>query len=166
MERGSPAVINICTRRYPCHRLVFALVHSQSQIFQVRFPAGWCEIPFYVVGQATASALISVFGAYVHLGLTSVDVRGQLSGNATTLASFILEDPDKPSRLLYLTGDKNRDTLTNILQEGGISVEPLQTYKTEGSPSFAEDLSTVIQTSSKGVWFNIFFLLQFMVFTV
>ena len=133
---------------------MFALVHSQSQIFQVRFPAGWCEIPFYVVGQATASALISVFGAYVHLGLTSVDVRGQLSGNATTLASFILEDPDKPSRLLYLTGDKNRDTLTHILQEGGISLEPFQTYKTEGSLSFAEDLSTVIQTSSKGVYYT------------
>lgn len=151
MERGSPAIIKICTRWYPCDRLVFALVHCQSQIFQVWFPAGWCEVPFYVVGQATASALITVFGAYVHLGLTSVDVRGQMSGNATTLASFILEDPDKPSRLLYLTGDKNRDTLTRVLQEGGISLEPLQTYKTEGSPSFAEDLSTVIQTSPKCV---------------
>ena len=132
---------------------MLAPVYSQSQIFQVRFPAGWCEIPFYVVGQATASALISVFITYVHLGLTSVDVRGQLSGNAATLASFILEDPDKPSRLLCLTGDKNRDTLTRILQEGGISLEPLQTYKTEGSPSFAKELSTVIQTSSKGVYY-------------
>ena len=94
-----------------------------------------------------------MFSAYVHLGLTSVDVRGQLSGNATTLASFILEDPDKPSRLLYLTGDKNRDTLTHILQEGGILLEPLQTYKTEGSPSFTKDLTTVIQTSSKGVYY-------------
>jgi uroporphyrinogen-III synthase len=103
------------------------------------------------VGQATASALMNVFDDYVNLGLTTPDVRGKLSGNATTLASFILEDPDKPSRLVYLTGDKNRDTLTHILQEDGISVEPLQTYKTEGSPSFAEDLSTVIQTSSKGV---------------
>ena len=147
---------------------MFALVHSQSQIFQVRFPlaAGWSEIPFYVVGEATASALIDVFDDYVNLGLTAFDARGALSGNATALASFILDETDQPSRLLYLTGDKNRDTLTNILQEGGISVEPLQTYKTEGSPSFAEDLSTVIQTSSKGVWFNIFFLLQFMVFTV
>ena len=132
---------------------MFAPVHSQSQIFQARFPAGWCEIPFYVVGQATASALISVFSAYVHLGLASVDVRGQLSGNAATLASFILEDSDKSSKLLYLTGDKNRDTLTHILQEGGISLEPLQTYKTEGSPSFAKDLSTAVQTSSKGVVF-------------
>lgn len=129
-------------------------MHSQSQVFKVRFPAGWCEIPFYVVGQATASALISVFSAYVHLGLTSVDVRGQLSGNASALASFILEDPDKPSRLLYLTGDKNRDTLTHILQEGGISLEPLQTYKTEGSPSFSKDLSTVIQTTPKGVYYT------------
>jgi uroporphyrinogen-III synthase len=130
---------------------VFAPCILKSNL-QVRFPAGWCEIPFYVVGQATASALTNVFGAYLHLGFTSVNVRGQLSGNATTLASFILEEPDKPSSLLYLTGDKNRDTLTHILQEGGISLETLQTYKTEGSSSFAKNLSTAIQTSSKGVY--------------
>lgn len=121
---------------------------------QVRFPAEWCEIPFYVVGQATALALKNVFGAYVHLGLTSVDVRGQSSGNAVALASFVLEDSDKPLNLLYLTGDKNRDTLTHILQEGGISLEPFQAYKTEGSPSFAENLSTAIQTSPKGIHYT------------
>jgi uroporphyrinogen-III synthase len=100
-----------------------------------------------------------VFDAYVHLGFTSVDVRGQLSGNASTLASFIMGDFDKPSKLLYLTGDKNRDTLTHILQEGGISLESLQTYKTEGSSSFAKDLSTAIHTSSKGhhSWWIVFF---------
>ena len=99
-------------------------------LFIVR--AGWCEIPFYVVGQATASALINVFGAYAHLGLTRVNVRGQSSGNVATLASFILEEPDKPSMLLYLTGDKNRDTLAHILQGGGILLNPFQNYKTEG----------------------------------
>lgn len=92
----------------------------------------------------------------MHLGLTSVEVRGQSSGNATALASFILEDPDKPSMLLYLTGDKNRDTLSHVLQGGGISLESLQAYSTEGSPSFAKNLSTAIQTSSKG---NLLYLL-------
>ena len=116
-------------------------------------PAGWCEIPFYVVGQATASALTSVFEAYVHLGLTSIDVRGQSSGNAAALASFILEDPYKPSTLLYLTGDKNRDTLTHILQGGGISLELLQAYRTEGSPSFANNLTIAIQNSN-GIFVN------------
>ncbi|KAF8809853.1 tetrapyrrole biosynthesis, uroporphyrinogen III synthase [Phlegmacium glaucopus] len=121
--------------------------------------ARWCEIPFYVVGQATASALTGVFGAYEHLGLTSLDVRGQSSGNATALASFILEDPDKPSVLLYLTGDKNRDTLTHVLHGGGISLEPLQTYRTEGSPSFAKNLATAVETSSQGhhYWWIVFF---------
>ena len=89
----------------------------------------------------------------MHLGLTRVNVRGQSSGNVATLASFILEEPDKPSMLLYLTGDKNRDTLAHILQGGGILSKPLQTYKTEGSSSFAENLSTAIQTSSKGIYF-------------
>lgn len=104
---------------------------------------------------------MDVFSNYANLGLRASDVRGPSSGNATTLASFILDEPDQPWasfipddqpwRLLYLTGDKNRDTLTNILHEGGISAEPIQTYKTEGSLSFAEDLSAAIQTSSKGV---------------
>jgi len=51
------------------------------------------------------------------------------------------------------------DTLTHILQEGGISLESLQTYKTEGSSSFAKDLSTAIHTSSKGYhyWWIVFF---------
>ena len=123
---------------------------SSNQIFSL---AGWCEIPFYVVGQATASALTSVFEAYVHLGLTSIDVRGQSSGNAAALASFILEDPYKPSTLLYLTGDKNRDTLTHILQGGGISLELLQAYRTEGSPSFANNLTIAIQNSN-GIFVN------------
>ena len=126
-------------------------------VFLFIVPAGWCEIPLYVVGQATASALINVFGAYAHLGLTRVNVRGQSSGNVATLASFILEDPDKPSMLLYLTGDKNRDILTHILQGGGISLNPFQPYRTEGSPSFAEKLSAAIQTSSKGIYFLYFF---------
>lgn len=124
----------------------------------VHFPAGWSGIPFYVVGQATASTLTNVFRAYIHLGLTSIDVRGQSSGNAAALASFILEDPDKPSTLLYLTGDKNRDTLSNILQGSGISLEPLQTYRTEGSPLFAKKLSTAIQTSSQGILLLYIFL--------
>ena len=94
---------------------------------------------------------MDVFSNYANLGLRASDVRGPSSGNASTLASFILDEPDQPWRLLYLTGDKNRDTLTNILHEGGISAEPIQTYKTEGSLSFAEDLSAAIQTSSKGV---------------
>ena len=54
--------------------------------------------------------------------------------------------------LLYLTDDKNRDSLTHILQGGGILLNPFQTYKTEGSPSFAEKLSTAIQT-----WWIVFF---------
>ena len=62
---------------------------------------------------------------------------------------------------LYLTGDKNRDTLTHILQGGGISLDPSQTYKTEGSPSFAENLSTAIQTSPQGIYFLYFFFFSY-----
>ncbi len=63
----------------------------------------------------------------------SVDVRGQDSGNAADLANYILTDlRDEPcSQLLYLTGDKNRDTMAQVLANSNIKLEPLQVYQTQ-----------------------------------
>lgn len=156
---GYNGVIITSKRSCDAWRDALQLLSDSAPDDDTRAIGGWCEIPFYVVGQATALALTSVFGAYLHLGLTSLDVRGQSSGNAATLASFILEDPDSPLMLLYLTGDKNQESLPHILQRGGISLEPLQTYKTQGSTSFAKNLSTAIQTSLQGqsYWWIVFF---------
>jgi len=76
---------------------------------------------------------------------SEIDIRGQASGNAAALSPFILSDiKESPAKLLYLTGDKNRDTLTNFLSEGGISLEALQVYVTEGSPRFEEQIAHVL----------------------
>src|SRR4051794_2109059 len=97
----------------------------------------WCRLPFYVVGNKTATLLRQLFDDFKDLGLTSVDVRGQESGDAAHLACFILDDlkheEQHPTKLFYLTGDKNRDTLPSALQEGGVTLESLQVYKTQGS---------------------------------
>jgi uroporphyrinogen-III synthase len=111
--------------------------------------AGWALIPFYVVGGKTASALRDVFTS---LDLGRVDIRGHESGNAANLATFILADlhGKAGAKLLYLTGDKNRDTVTRILEDNNIELELLQVYKTQGSLSFGSNLSLALESSPKG----------------
>ena len=118
---------------------------SSSPLFSPS--AGWSKIPFYVVGQGTATALQNAFDLFPF----KVDIRGQSCGNAVTLAPFMLSDiKERPVKLLYLTGDKNRDTLTNLLTDGGITLEALQVYETVGSPRFEEQLVRVLDDPPKG----------------
>ncbi|KAF8877568.1 hypothetical protein CPB84DRAFT_1966328, partial [Gymnopilus junonius] len=73
-------------------------------------------------------------------------IRGENSGSAAALAPLILQDirdqghsranADASPRLLYLTGDKNRDTLPQVLGEGGVELEEVQVYVTQGSVAF------------------------------
>lgn len=77
------------------------------------------------------------------------DIRGgSETGTAERLAEFILKDlpSDATSRkLLYLTGDKNRDTLPRILESGGVELDSLQVYATQGSSTFPHDLSLALE---------------------
>ncbi|CAA7262702.1 unnamed protein product [Cyclocybe aegerita] len=109
--------------------------------------AVWCSIPIYVVGQTTETALREVFSTF---GLPEPDIRGQTSGNAGSLGLFILDDlRERPAKLLYLTGDKNRDTISRILTDGGISLELLRVYETRGSSIFESSLSAALASSPK-----------------
>ncbi|KAI0371011.1 tetrapyrrole biosynthesis, uroporphyrinogen III synthase [Pilatotrama ljubarskyi] len=104
---------------------------------------GWDTVPFYVVGSATASALCAIEAAFPESPYTPRDIRGgSESGTAEKLAHYIVSDvPQSGSRrLLYLTGDKNRDTLPRILGDGGLELESLQVYATQGSSRFEDDL--------------------------
>lgn len=83
-----------------------------------------------------------------------MDIRGGAeSGTSEKLARFILEDlptDNRPRKLLYLTGDKNRDVLPNMLREGNVELQSLQVYATQGSSSFPSDLQKVIDASNPG----------------
>jgi uroporphyrinogen-III synthase len=93
-------------------------------------------------------------------GETSFNVRGETSGTGEQLAHFILDDlkdgnPHEKRRMLYLTGDKNRDTIPNILSsdEGkrlGIELDSVQVYETHGTPTFAPNLDSLLQKSKSG----------------
>ncbi|KAG1731016.1 tetrapyrrole biosynthesis, uroporphyrinogen III synthase [Suillus lakei] len=107
----------------------------------------WWSVPFYAVGEATSVALRDLCEK---IPLYSPrDIRGgSETGTAERLAGFIIKDlpSDGASRkLLYLTGDKNRDTLPRVLESAGVAIDPLQVYATRGSSMFPYDLSLAFE---------------------
>lgn len=79
---------------------------------------------------------------------------GAQNGTSEALAHFILERLSRPSndqkkrrrakqhKLLYLVGDKTRDTLATILNDAkvGIELDAVQVYETKESPNFGSTL--------------------------
>jgi uroporphyrinogen-III synthase len=118
--------------------------------------AKWTALPFYVVGKATARALSAIGDVHGSSHLTPLDIRGgPESGTSERLAYFILEDlrgreSTLQAKLLHLTGDKNRDTLPRVLTEGGVQLDCLQVYETQGSSTFATDLQAIVNAANPG----------------
>lgn len=130
----------------------------------------WTKVPFYVVGKGTAAALEEFRELCLESGVNStLDIRGQETGTGEQLAHFILEDirGDRDSNnLLYLTGDKNRDTVSKILSSeeakaSNITLHTLQVYETHGSTGFERNLGSVMtQVTHKekdNIWWFVFF---------
>lgn len=112
----------------------------------------WRAMRFYVVGPATAAALLT------QLPNPPQDVRGAESGTAEQLARYIVQDATKEERLLYLTGDKNKETLSRIVADGlgeGVLRE-LRVYATRGIRDFESILGRALQGES-GTFFVSFF---------
>ncbi|KAF8064273.1 tetrapyrrole biosynthesis, uroporphyrinogen III synthase [Lyophyllum atratum] len=121
---------------------------------------GWSSVPFYVVGPGTASALAEVHKTYGRTLNTPEIIRGQTSGTGERLAQFIRAQPEgTPKKLLYLTGDKNRDTVPSILEEADIKLQSLKVYETQGSRTFERDLEEALKHASMNLkrWWIIHF---------
>lgn len=94
----------------------------------------WKNIPFFVVGRATETALKNC----VECSYAPNLIHGaEHTGSGEALAQYIIvnhkpaSDSDLEHRqLLYLTGDKNRETIPEILGDGGFSLRRLQVYET------------------------------------
>ncbi|KAL0952797.1 hypothetical protein HGRIS_007022 [Hohenbuehelia grisea] len=135
--------------------VIGAIAHSDNKT-----SADWSDMPFYVVGKATSAAFADLAQSGAPSNLVPRDVRGEESGNAEQLAQFIIEDVEqRPAKLLYLTGDKNRDTLSRILSSANIEPTPLKVYETQGSSSFAAELECFIIGISEDIsgWWIVFF---------
>lgn len=101
----------------------------------------WRAMRFYAVGPTTAAALRA------QLLHPPQDIRGTESGTAEQLARFIVQNSTREERLLYLTGDKNRETLSRIVGEGldkGVLRE-LRVYATHGVRDFESSLKHALQ---------------------
>lgn len=81
--------------------------------------APWKDAPVYVVGPKTGERFRSL----------GFDVRGEQTGEADALASLITDaDPRRP--LLFLSGNRRRDTLPNALQNSGVPYDEIVVYET------------------------------------
>jgi uroporphyrinogen-III synthase len=114
-------------------RAVEACAHAGADI-------DWRAVRFYAVGPATAAQL-------AQLPNPPQDVRGTQSGTAERLAQYIVQDATQGEKLLYLTGDKNRDTLPSVVREGlGEScLRELMVYATRGVRDFESTLARALQ---------------------
>ena len=81
--------------------------------------AGWEGTTAYAVGPKTADELRAL----------SFEVKGEGTGSASALASFIADD-ESEGPLLFLCGNRRRDELPDRLGETGIAFEELVVYKT------------------------------------
>ena len=119
-----------------------------------RISADWRTVPFYVVGDATAAAASQIHTAFptlVHLAPAEDQIRGGAeAGTAERLAGFILGEGGEGRRVLYLTGDKNRETLPGVLGAGGVALETLEVYGTTGSSTFRDDLRAALARAPAG----------------
>jgi len=81
-----------------------------------------------------------------------LDIRGQETGSGEQLARLMLENIDRDitnKRLLYLTGDKNRDTIPKILSSNETFSSPillhsLQVYETRGATDFERNIELLM----------------------
>ncbi|KAF5352988.1 hypothetical protein D9758_007965 [Tetrapyrgos nigripes] len=121
------------------------------------------QVPIYVVGTATRNALLQIYFARSSSPYSPdpcLILGAEEAGNAEQLAQFILRQQQLPKRLLYLTGDKNRDTLPTILSAHSIALTPLQVYETRGSSAFKDDLKATVDSWPHGReegWWTVFF---------
>ncbi|KAF9264121.1 tetrapyrrole biosynthesis, uroporphyrinogen III synthase [Marasmius fiardii PR-910] len=119
----------------------------------------WNSKPFYVVGKATKTALSEIYTRHPEspFAPTPSLIKGEDCGNADQLGHFIVDDvKSRPVKLLYLTGDKNRDTLPNILRDGDVGFQALQVYETRGSTKFPTDLKDNLDPCATR-WWIVFF---------
>ncbi|KAJ3250683.1 hypothetical protein HDU77_006446 [Chytriomyces hyalinus] len=86
----------------------------------------WNKRPFFTVGPSAISII-------EQMGFTP---SGSESGNASNLATFIIDNLTSSGPLLFLSGDKSLNILQERLKEAGISLDSIMVYTTGPNPQF------------------------------
>ncbi|KAF8591716.1 tetrapyrrole biosynthesis, uroporphyrinogen III synthase [Ramaria rubella] len=118
----------------------------------VEKPGDWSNTPFYVIGESTARTLKQITALHPTKFTEALILGASQTGKSETLAQFVLDDlPSRQTtgKLLYLTGDKNRDTFFKIMSENGVALECLMVYETKSASDLAERVALVVQEIKK-----------------
>jgi len=94
----------------------------------------WKEKKVFCVGPGTAKA------AQDMLGLSPL---GEDSGSAAALAETVLTSCEKGERVIFFKGNLAKDTMREILENGGMLVEELVVYETKESIELEMDLASI-----------------------
>ncbi|KAI8845082.1 tetrapyrrole biosynthesis, uroporphyrinogen III synthase [Chytriomyces cf. hyalinus JEL632] len=86
----------------------------------------WDGRPFFTVGPSAVNII-------EQMGFTP---SGSESGNASNLATFIVDNLNSSGPLLFLSGDKSLNILQERLKEAGISLDSIMAYTTGPNPQF------------------------------
>ncbi|KAF6749535.1 tetrapyrrole biosynthesis, uroporphyrinogen III synthase [Ephemerocybe angulata] len=158
----------VITSKRSCDSLseAFALVCSKSTSSLAARSAAlefWSTIPFYVVGEATASAVRDIQQRFQSHGFSTIHILGEASGTGEQLGRFITTHCKlgEHGKLLYLTGNKNRDTVASILSENYIPFQALRVYETQQRPDFESLLEAAIypllHDATTDSWWTVYF---------
>ena len=153
-SRAVEAWVKACQNAKSLGSIHIASIDCTQALNYLLVLGNWTRTPFYVVGEATASALNRNATSHPTNFSTSLILGASHSGNSESLAEFVLADllsrGSKGGRLLYLTGDKNRVTFQRIMSEGGVEVENLRIYETLAASDLHEQIKCVACEIEKG----------------
>lgn len=100
------------------------------------------------MGDATARPLRKMATSHPTKFSESLILGAKQGGKAESLAQFVLDDlssRQQGSKLLYLTGDKNRDTFLRIMTEHNIHVQSMMVYETTAALNLSARVAEVAQ---------------------
>ncbi|PVF99307.1 tetrapyrrole biosynthesis, uroporphyrinogen III synthase [Serendipita vermifera] len=125
----------------------------------------WSSIPFFVVGNATARPFRANLLSKL-LPAAEFILGAQESGTGEALAKFIVSYFERSNTavttseteynhgsvsktsLLYLVGDKNKETIPDALEAAGLSFQKLQVYETRTIPNLQEKLIDALRQAA------------------
>ncbi|KAL1137717.1 hypothetical protein AAG570_009413 [Ranatra chinensis] len=97
----------------------------------------WKQLKSFAVGAGTQMYLKSDL---------DLDAEGGQTGSGAKLATFILQSKfDRP--LLLPCGNLSGDSLQRMLEEGGVSVDALEVYKTNPHPELEKNMKAALGVS-------------------
>lgn len=124
------------------------------------FSGDWSKTPFYVVGESTRRALMQMTTLQPSKFSESLILGATQTGSSESLAQFILHNlPPRRigEKLLYLTGDKNKDTFRLILTENGVEIEELMVYETKAASDLGKRIARIAKEIANGaIWWRVF----------